>query len=331
MTKMHPLITKAFESNGFNISDLSTAGNIITHTPTSERFLTRIATGSDLAQMKGEAQGLIAMSMTSKKLAPRLIGFEISENGDEGAMISDYWDLAGSGKSAPETQRELARKIAKMHTPPHINEDDPTQAMKQNRSNLSEEGEKEGYRYTGKYGFGVPTHCGISELDNTWEESWEVFYRDRRLRDVVDKIDDSEINREWLKMKEKYVSSPRSLYKGSSHNRAIPLLLRNIEPAPRPIICHGDLWSGNAGVDKQSAEPVIWDPACYWGHNESDLGVMHMFGGMSSFRCRLELTKGGFTKDFFDEYHKIHPRSSPYYEERQTLYELWHHLNVSRG
>jgi len=36
----------------------------------------------------------------------------------------------------------------------------------------------------------------------------------------------------------------------------------------------------------------------------------------------------GFTKDFFDEYHKIHPRSEPHYEERQVLYELWHHLNV---
>lgn len=62
-------------------------------------------------------------------------------------------------------------------------------------------------------------------------------------------------------------------------NRAIPLLLRNFKPAPKPVICHGDLWSGNAGIDKQSGEPVIWDPACYWGHNESDLGVMHMFGG----------------------------------------------------
>lgn len=38
----------------------------------------------------------------------------------------------------------------------------------------------------------------------------------------------------------------------------------------------------------------------------------------------------GFTKDFFDEYHKIHPRSEPHYEERQVLYELWHHLNVGR-
>jgi fructosamine-3-kinase len=24
---------------------------------------------------------------------------------------------------------------------------------------------------------------------------------------------------------------------------------------------------------------VIFDPACYYGHNEADLGITHMFGG----------------------------------------------------
>lgn len=37
----------------------------------------------------------------------------------------------------------------------------------------------------------------------------------------------------------------------------------------------------------------------------------------------------GFTREFYDEYHKHHPRSTPFYEERQQLYELYHHLNVS--
>lgn len=69
----------------------------------------------------------------------------------------------------------------------------------------------------------------------------------------------------------------------SADRRAIPLILRNFSPSPKPVICHGDLWSGNAGLDKVSGSAVIWDPACYWGHNESDLGVMHMFGGTSLF------------------------------------------------
>lgn len=36
----------------------------------------------------------------------------------------------------------------------------------------------------------------------------------------------------------------------------------------------------------------------------------------------------GFSHEFYDEYHKVHPRSSPYYDQRQKLYELYHHLNV---
>jgi protein-ribulosamine 3-kinase len=196
---MHPLITKAFQSKGFNLSDLKTSGNIVTHTPTSKKYLTRIATGQALPQMKGEAAGLLAMALTSKKLAPELIGFEV-ENG-EGGMVSEYWDLGGKGGEG--YQRELARKIAQMHSPPPPRKDDDA---------------SEGVEYTGKYGFGVPTHCGISQLDNTWEESWEVFYRDRRLGDVIKKINDNDINDEWEKMKNKYVHiKTGELRLGQSH------------------------------------------------------------------------------------------------------------------
>lgn len=36
----------------------------------------------------------------------------------------------------------------------------------------------------------------------------------------------------------------------------------------------------------------------------------------------------GFSKDFYDAYHEVHPKSEPFYEKRQQLYELYHHLNV---
>jgi len=186
---MHPLITKAFQSKGFKPSELQSSGNIVTHIPTSKKYLTRIASGSALPQMKGEAAGLRAMALTSKDLAPELIGFEV-ENG-EGGMVSEYWDLGGKGGA--DYQRELARKIAQMHSPP------PAQAQ-----------EAEGVEYTGQYGFGVSTHCGISEIDNTWEETWEVFYRDRRLGDVIKKINDSDLNSEWEKMKNRYVKCSKT-------------------------------------------------------------------------------------------------------------------------
>lgn len=61
--------------------------------------------------------------------------------------------------------------------------------------------------------------------------------------------------------------------------RAISLLLRDIQPRPHPVILHGDLWSGNKGVDGDTGQPVVYDPSSYYGHNEADLGIMHMFGG----------------------------------------------------
>jgi Fructosamine kinase len=55
----------------------------------------------------------------------------------------------------------------------------------------------------------------------------------------------------------------------------------------KPVILHGDLWvwkladtmfidfnffiqSGNVGVDKSTGQPIIFDPASYYGHNEAE-------------------------------------------------------------
>ena len=209
---MHALISKIFESNSMELSDLSSSGsNLVTHLPTSRTFIARTASGSSLPQMKGEAAGLRAMALTSPDLVPTLIGFELSEDGKEGAMVSQYFDLSGgsTSKSSPEAQRELGRRLAKMHTPPSIDEDDAI-----GHSGFTE---GQGYIYTGKYGFGIPTHCGVSELDNTWEESWEVFYRDRRLEDVVRKIGDGQISQEWEKMKSRYVDSDSTHWSSNWH------------------------------------------------------------------------------------------------------------------
>lgn len=63
--------------------------------------------------------------------------------------------------------------------------------------------------------------------------------------------------------------------------RAVPVLLGTLTPAPEPVIIHGDLWSGNYGVEEHTSQARIFDPASYWGHNEAELGMTHMFGGGS--------------------------------------------------
>jgi protein-ribulosamine 3-kinase len=122
------------------------------------------------------------MALTAPTLVPRLIGLEISEDGGEAGMVSEYFDL--SSARSPEIQKQLGRKLAEMHRVP-----------------LPEDGGREGY--TGKFGFDVPTFCGVTEQDNRWEEDWGVFFRDRRLGDMVRRIDDKDISKVWEGMKEK--------------------------------------------------------------------------------------------------------------------------------
>ena len=47
--------------------------------------------------------------------------------------------------------------------------------------------------------------------------------------------------------------------------------------APSPALLHGDLWGGNWG--SCDGEPVIFDPAVYYGDPESDLAMTRLFGG----------------------------------------------------
>lgn len=93
----------------------------------------------------------------------------------------------------------------------------------------------------------------------------------------------------------------------------MPKLLTDFQPAPRPVLLHGDLWSGNVAADIRTEEPVLFDMSSYYGHNEAEFGISQMFSTLPT--------------SFYDAYHSILPRSEPYHEQRMKLYELYHHLN----
>ncbi|KZV93157.1 Fructosamine kinase, partial [Exidia glandulosa HHB12029] len=78
-----------------------------------------------------------------------------------------------------------------------------------------------------------------------------------------------------------------------------------------PVVVHGDLWSGNASVGSGQ----VFDPSACYAHSEYELGIMKMFGG--------------FGGQFMKEYHALVPKTEPVeeYDDRVTLYELYHHLN----
>jgi fructosamine-3-kinase len=87
---------------------------------------------------------------------------------------------------------------------------------------------------------------------------------------------------------------------------------------PRPALLHGDLWSGNFAY-LPSGDPVVYDPAVYYGDREADLAMTELFGG--------------FSQEFYSAYRAAY-EPDPGYRVRKHLYNLYHilnHLNLFGG
>ncbi|KAM3099431.1 fructosamine kinase family protein [Phormidesmis sp. 146-12] len=128
---------------------------------------------------------------------------------------------------------------------------------------------------------------------NPWTSNWTTFFTQHRIGYQL----------QLAKQRGgKFPQSDRLL-------DTVPELLANHHP--QPSLVHGDLWSGNAAVT-QSGDPVIFDPATYWGDREVDIAMTELFGG--------------FPNEFYQGYHQIWPLSDSY-KQRKTLYNLYHVLN----
>lgn len=82
------------------------------------------------------------------------------------------------------------------------------------------------------------------------------------------------------------------------------------EDAGGPALLHGDLWGGNWMVGP-AGEPVLIDPATFYGSREVDLAMTELFGG--------------FPPAFYAAYQAEYPLP-PGYEERRPLYQLYYLL-----
>jgi protein-ribulosamine 3-kinase len=84
---------------------------------------------------------------------------------------------------------------------------------------------------------------------------------------------------------------------------------------PDCCLLHGDLWSGNWSATP-AGEPVIYDPAVYYGDREADIAMTLLFGGFGS--------------EFYAAYDNAWPLD-PGFDNRRELYNLYHvfnHLNL---
>jgi len=147
------------------------------------------------------------------------------------------------------------------------------------------------------FGFATDNYLGSSVQPNTWNEDWVEFWRVLRLGHQLQ-----------LARQQGLCDAAMS----RAGDRLLDRLDRWIaEPAEPPCLLHGDLWGGNYLTDDHG-QPVLIDPAVYYGRREADLAMTRLFGG--------------FDQRFYDAYDASWPLE-PDSHQRLEIYELYHLLN----
>lgn len=147
-----------------------------------------------------------------------------------------------------------------------------------------------------RFGWRMDNTIGRTQQLNGWFPDWSEFFRERRLR-------------YQLELASQRGFAPLLADPGARLLESVPALLAGHEP--QPSLLHGDLWAGNWFVDRDK-EPVIFDPAVYYGDREADLAMTRLFGG--------------FGRTFYASYESAWPLP-PGHAVRFELYNLYHVLN----
>jgi len=142
------------------------------------------------------------------------------------------------------------------------------------------------------FGWERDNFIGATRQPNTPTDSWVDFLREQRLGHMLRLAGDCGLS-----------------FHGA--DTLLDHLDRFFEKPPPPSLLHGDLWSGNAGT-LEDGDPVIFDPAVYFGDREADLAMTRLFGG--------------FGPSFYQAYEDVWPLP-PGHEVRVELYNLYHVLN----
>lgn len=147
-----------------------------------------------------------------------------------------------------------------------------------------------------QYGWHRDNTIGATHQPNPWENDWLTFWREHRLG-------------YQLALAKKNGYSHKALAKGEKLLDQLDSFFTDY--SPQASLLHGDLWGGNFAVSF-TGEPIIYDPAVYFGDRETDIAMTELFGGYSA--------------DFYTAYNGAWPLDEGY-AVRKTLYNLYHVLN----
>lgn len=148
-----------------------------------------------------------------------------------------------------------------------------------------------------KHGFGDNNYMGSVPQANNLHSNWIAFFYAERLAPMI------------LRCTEKGLLQPVHLHQFETVRKKLGGIFEDESPS----LLHGDLWSGNFLCNTLS-EPVLIDPAVYFGHRSMDLAMTTLFGG--------------FRQPFYEAYHYHFPLPANYEEQWAicNLYPLLIHL-----
>lgn len=146
------------------------------------------------------------------------------------------------------------------------------------------------------FGLEYDNYIGSLPQANTLANSWTDFFITIRIQPLI----------EMAVSKNQAVSDLYDLF------NSLFLRLPDLYPAEVPALIHGDLWSGNFMITNNN--PVLIDPAVYYGHREMDLAMTTLFGG--------------FTNEFYAAYNAEFPLEKNWQDRLEiwNLYPLLVHL-----
>lgn len=153
------------------------------------------------------------------------------------------------------------------------------------------------HRHTSdQFGFHIDNTIGSTHQDNTPHDDWVSFWQQRRLGYQLELARKNGCGRKLVNNGEKLLE-------------LIPKFFTDYKPIPS--LLHGDLWGGNYSCSSEG-QPVIFDPATYYGDREADIAMTELFGG--------------FGHGFYDAYNAAWQLDKGY-SVRKTLYNLYHIIN----
>jgi len=149
------------------------------------------------------------------------------------------------------------------------------------------------------HGFVNDNYMGVLYQKNDRMESWIDFFTECRIKPQL------------ALARNKGLIDQKDIDEFDSLIERLPAIFEDENPS----MLHGDLWSGNFLCDEHE-QPVLIDPAVYFGHRSMDLAMTKLFGG--------------FDETFYSSYnhHFAFPKNHDEQWDVCNLYPLLIHLNL---